>query len=66
MKKIRFLGFIVAALAVAVLITGIYANNAKNGDGDFAKTLAAARETVSGQSVQTNTSSTQMLRLNQL
>ena len=47
MKKIRFLGFIVAALAVAVLITGIYANNAKDGDGDFAKTLAGARATVS-------------------
>ena len=46
MKKIRFLGFIVAALAVAVLITGIYANNAKDGDGDFAKTLAGARATV--------------------
>ena len=39
MKKIRFLGFIVAALAVAVLITGIYANNAKNGDGDSPRRL---------------------------
>ena len=46
MKKIRFLGFIVVLLAIAVLATGIYANNAKDGDGSFAKTLADARATI--------------------
>ena len=46
MKKIRFLGFVVALLAIAVLATGLDANNAKSGDGDFAKTLADARATI--------------------
>lgn len=46
MKKIRILGVLVALLAAAVLAVGIYANNAKDGDGSFAEKLAGARNMV--------------------
>ena len=42
MKKIRILGIIVAVLAAVVLAVGLYTDNAKDGDGSFAMTLANA------------------------